>query len=146
MLLIYVHNLNISIFFFYRELGLLRQRRNAGNDRFSKKRPRSNCKRYPLSQPMFCKHVSSTVECFLLHMYTRIKLTSLVNDLIYKHKHELGGGDCYVYIFALPHYEFSLGFVGQQFSYLIILDYESTCWEQKKFQTQEISKRLLQCF
>lgn len=52
-----------------RELGLLRQRGNACNDPFSKKRPRSNC---------------------------------------------------------------------QQFSYLIILDYESTCWEQKKFQTQEI--------
>lgn len=46
--------------FFYRELGLLRQRRNAGNDRFSKKRPRSNCKKYPscyvIIQPMFCKH------------------------------------------------------------------------------------------
>ncbi|XP_061191853.1 ERI1 exoribonuclease 2-like [Saccostrea echinata] len=26
----------------------------------------------------------------------------------------------------------------QEFSYLIVLDYESTCWEQRKFQTQEI--------
>lgn len=96
MLLIYVSVIVNTQFkylniFFYRELGLLRQRRNAGNDRFSKKRPRSNCKKFPLSQPMFCKHVSSSVECFLLYMYTRIKLTSLVNDLIYKHKHELGG-------------------------------------------------------
>lgn len=56
----YYTYLSQFFFFFYRELGLLRQRRNAGNDRFSKKRPRSNCKKYPscyvIIQPMFCKH------------------------------------------------------------------------------------------
>lgn len=57
---IVITHIYLNIFFFYRELGLLRQRRNAGNDRFSKKRPRSNCKKYPscyvIIQPMFCKH------------------------------------------------------------------------------------------
>lgn len=51
MLLIYVSvivNTQLSQYFLYRELGLLRQRRDVGNDRFSKKRPRSNCKKYPL--------------------------------------------------------------------------------------------------
>ncbi len=33
-------------------------------------------------------------------------------------------------------------FSGQIFSYLIIIDYESTCWQDKKYRQQEISKWL----
>ena len=31
-------------------------------------------------------------------------------------------------------------FVDQQFAYLIIIDFESTCWKDDKFKSQEISK------
>lgn len=56
---IVITHIYLNIFFFYRELGLLRQRRNAGNDRFSKKRPRSNCKKYP---SCYCYYYS---QCFV---------------------------------------------------------------------------------